>query len=108
MRYALSIVAIAAAAALVAADVSGPGAGGSADAGASRKEVVAALGAPTMRRGTVRSNDGELVEVWEYWDRVSADGRWYYFIGDELVASREAGDWSSEPARIRGERFCAA
>ena len=97
-----------AAAALVAVDIAGPPSGGLADASASRKDVLAALGAPTMQRGTVRNDYGELVEVWEYWDRESADPRWYYFIGDELMASYRAGDWSKERARIKRQRFCLA
>lgn len=109
MRNALYIIGLLAVAALVGADVSGSAGGGAVAEGASRKDVLAALGAPTLKRGAIRNDQGQLVEVWEYWGGESAEARcWYYFVGDELVASRQATDWASESERLKEEGFRAA
>ncbi len=79
------------------------------EANASKKAVRAVLGAPTIWRGVVRNDYGQLVEVWEYWDR-GAEGasRWSYFVGDKLVQLAAAGDWSEERQRITSTRFSVA
>lgn len=106
MRYALTIISLLAAAALSAASGAGPAEPVAVDTGASKKAVRAALGAPTVSRGTVRNDYGQVVEVWEYWGSASADaGCWYYFIGDQLVQRSVAGDWAEEPQRIAATLF---
>lgn len=106
MRYGLSIISLVAAAALFFAYGAGPYAPDSLDAGASKKEVRAALGAPTVSRGTINNEYGQVVEVWEYWDSASADASsWYYFVDDQLVQRSAAGDWSDAPERIASTLF---
>ena len=88
MRYGLSIIGLVAVAALVGADVPVSAGNGALSEGASRKDVVAALGAPTLRRGTIRNDHGQLVEVWEYWDGdswepIPTDGVPNTFVGNE-------------------------
>jgi len=106
MRYTLTIISLLAVAALSAASGAGPAEPQAVDTGASKKQVRAFLGAPTVARGTVRDAHDQLVEVWEYWSGASGDEAcWYYFVGDELVARRAAGDWATEPDRIKESRF---
>lgn len=106
MRCALTLISLLAATALSLSSDTRPVELKAVDTGASKKEVRAALGAPTVRRGIVRNSRDQLVEVWEYWSGASGnEACWYYFVGDELVARREAGDWATEPDRIKASRF---
>jgi outer membrane protein assembly factor BamE (lipoprotein component of BamABCDE complex) len=85
--------------------------------GMTKEEVIQLLGKPSDEKGTVTSSThGYLMEVWEYnvsrskkdenktkqqAERVmstigGANGYWLYFLDDNLVQWKEAGDWGRE------------
>jgi hypothetical protein len=102
--------------------------------GMSKKEVLAALGKPTVAKGAIRNKYAQIVEVWEYTLALLADESkgalvgektltvitagasalgvewvrkdyWLYFYDDTLVLWREVGDWGQEIDRIYEYKF---
>ena len=78
-------------------------------------EVREAMGSPTAARGAIRTQYGEVVEVWEYRlyhhaDSIpglsySYDDYWLYFVDGTLFQWGQAGDWRREADRIYEIRF---
>jgi hypothetical protein len=93
--------------------------------GMSKKEVLAALGKPTVAKGAMRNKYAQIIEVWEYTLALRADesegamvGKtaltvikasasalgvkwvrkdyWLYFYDNTLVRWGEVGDWGQE------------
>ncbi len=102
--------------------------------GMSKKEVLAALGKPTVAKGAIRNKYAQIVEVWEYTLALLADesrgamvGKktltvitagasalkvkwvrkdyWLYFYDDTLARWGEVRDWSQEIDRIYEYKF---
>ena len=102
--------------------------------GMSKKEVLSALGKPTVAKGAIRNKYAQIVEVWEYTLALLADeskgalvGKktltvitagakalkvkwvrkdyWLYFYDDILVRWGEVGDWGQEIDRIYEYKF---
>ena len=102
--------------------------------GMSKKEVLAALGKPTVAKGAMRNKYAQIVEVWEYTLVLRADGSkgamvgktvlaaikagagalgvqwvrkdyWLYFYDNTLVRWGEVGDWAKEIDRIYEYKF---
>ncbi len=102
--------------------------------GMSKKEVLAALGKPTVAKGAIRNKYAQIIEVWEYTLALRTDeskgamvGKtaltvikagasalgvkwvrkdyWLYFYDDTLVRWGEVGDWSQEIDRIYEYKF---
>jgi len=106
MRHFVSIFSLVVATALLVATGAGSGGPTAVNAGASKKQLLAALGAPTVSRGAVRNDFDQVVEVWEYWSGASGDEAcWYYFVGNQLVTRRAARNWATEPGRIKNSLF---
>ncbi len=102
--------------------------------GMSKKEVLAALGKPTVAKGAIRNKYAQIIEVWEYTLALSTDeskgamvGKtalkvikagasalgvkwvrkdyWLYFYDATLVRWGEVGDWGQEIDRIYEYKF---
>jgi len=102
--------------------------------GLSKQETAERIGNPKIARGALRNKYGEMIEVWEYRLDEGKPGAqkyiesdsiysstglmhpilffsgeiqnyWLYFVDDELVRWKPAGDWEKEADRIYDTKF---
>jgi hypothetical protein len=102
--------------------------------GMSRCDVIKNLGRPTLVRGVVKNEAGDMIEVWEYrvgmgkkfqqvvtetaftamtagagapelLSSAETDRYWFYFVKGSLIGWGRAGDWERDRDRIAVMRF---
>ncbi len=102
-----------------------------------KSQVLNKLGSPSVVRGSIKNNYGQIIEVWEYRvDQGKTSGQfggelaltaltlglcapillsegeinsyWLYFCDGRLVKWGQAGDWSREADVIQEVRFNAS
>jgi len=78
-----------------------------------KREVISAIGEPTVARRSIVNKYDQTIDIWEYaLYESSADVLykrpafyWLYFCDGNLVQWGEAGDWEKEADRIYEMRF---
>lgn len=74
-----------------------------------KTQIIKKLGYPSIVRGAIKNNYGQIIEVWEYKivpDIFSeSDAYWLYFCDGNLVKWQQAGNWNFETIEIQNVRF---